>query len=394
MNGNAELVNPWGGLHNVRPVKRVVGMLESGMTPDEIKRSLKAEFHVSDSKIDLSLAIAKEEMQVLGRMQPKDAAIYIDIPFCPSKCTYCSFASLPADKLKRFAEPYLAALYRELEHVAPIVKDLGFTIRSVYIGGGTPTTLMAIELDNLLYELHKVFDLTNLWEFSVEAGRPDTITEAKLEALKKHGVNRISVNPQTIHEKTLRRIGRRHSYEAILSAVSMVRSFDFPILNMDVIAGLPGETLEEFKETLQAVTDLSPENLTVHTMHFKRASKLKTEFITPTDEEHLQTVAMLDFAYDYLAAHDYKAYYLYRQKNTMGNLENTGLCKPGTPCVYNIGMMEETMPVFGFGVGGVTKMVRGDKIERIYNVKDVQEYLNRQQEMCEKKNYLYEFYAE
>jgi len=253
---------------------------------------------------------------------------------------------------------------------------------------------MAIELDNLLYEINKVFDLSKIWEFSVEAGRPDTITGAKLSAMRKHGVNRISVNPQSIHEKTLRRIGRKHSFEAIVSAVDMVRKFDFSVLNMDVIAGLPGESLEDFKETVQAVSALKPENITVHTMHFKRASKLKTEFLQPTDEEHLQTVEMLDYAYQYLADLNYKAYYLYRQKNTMGNLENTGLCQPGTPCVYNIGMMEETMPVFGFGVGGVTKMVSGNRIERIYNVKDVQEYLNRQQEMREKKNYLYEFYAE
>ncbi|MBE7022673.1 MAG: coproporphyrinogen dehydrogenase HemZ, partial [Ruminococcaceae bacterium] len=377
MNGNEELLNPWGTLYNVRPVKRIVGMLESGMSPEDIRASLKQEFDVSDEKIDLSLAIAKEELAVLNDMAPRDAAIYLDIPFCPSKCTYCSFASLPADKLKQFAEPYLAALFRELEYVGPIVKDLGFTIRSVYIGGGTPTTLLAIELDNLLYKLHKTFDLTNLREFSVEAGRPDTITESKLSAMKKHGVNRVSVNPQTIHEKTLRRIGRRHSYEAILSAVQMVRAFDFPVLNMDVIAGLPGESLAEFTETLQAVAALVPENLTVHTMHLKRASKLRPEVFSPSLEEHRQTSAMLDFAYQFLAEKNYKAYYLYRQKNTLGNLENTGFCLPGTPCIYNIGMMEETMPVFGFGVGGVTKLVRNGKIERIYNVKDVQEYLNR-----------------
>jgi len=394
MNGNEEIVNPWGGLHNVRPVKRVVGMLDEGMTPADIRSSLKEEFDVSDSKIDLSLQIAEEERRVLSTMGPKDAALYIDIPFCPSKCTYCSFASLPADKLKQFAEPYLAALYREFDYVGRIIKDLDFTIKSVYIGGGTPTTLMAIELDNLLYKLQQTFDLSNLAEFSVEAGRPDTITEAKLCALKKYGVNRISVNPQTIHEKTLRRIGRKHSYEAITQAVEMVRAADFQILNMDVIAGLPGESLQDFKETLQAVAGLHPENLTVHTMHFKRASKLKPEVFSPTDEEHLQTVDMLDFAYAYLGEQGYIPYYLYRQKNTMGNLENTGLCLPGTPCIYNIGMMEETMPVFGFGVGGVTKLVREDKIERIYNVKDVQEYLNRQAEMREKKQYLYTFYQD
>ncbi|MBR6729333.1 MAG: coproporphyrinogen dehydrogenase HemZ [Clostridia bacterium] len=394
MNGNEEQLNPWGGLYNVRPVKRVVGMLKRGMTPEEIRASLQAEFQVSDEKISLALLIAQEELEEMKDLAPRDAAVYIDIPFCPTRCTYCSFASMPADKMKQYAEPYLAALFRELEYTGPIVKDLGFTIRSVYIGGGTPTTLMAIELDNLLYKISKTFSLDKLKEFTVEAGRPDTITERKLSVMRKNGVDRISVNPQTIHEKTLRRIGRRHSYADICKAVELVRGFDFKVLNMDVIAGLPGECKEDFMETLDAVSAFSPENLTVHTMHFKRASHLKPEVFTPTEAEHLETADMLRYAYSSLAEKDYKAYYLYRQKNTMGNLENTGFAKPGHRCLYNIGMMEETMPVFGFGVGGVTKLVKNDVIERIYNVKDVNEYLNRQREMCEKKKYLYTFYAD
>lgn len=386
------IADPWGEIKSVRPVKRVVGMLADGISEAEIRHHLMTEFHVSEEKTALALAVASYERQLVGKLDSHDAGLYIDIPFCPTRCAYCSFASMSADRMKDYAEPYLAALYRELDAVGRIVKDLNFTIKTVYIGGGTPTTLMALELDNLLYKIHSVFDLSHVTEFSVEAGRPDTITPEKLAVMCQRGVTRISVNPQTIHEKTLERIGRKHSAAAVFEAVDMVRAHHFPVLNMDVIAGLPGENIDDFRATLEAVTACRPENLTLHTMSIKRASQLKQSDFEPTDMQHSAAANMLAFAHPFLQQNGYKGYYLYRQKNTLGNLENTGFCLRNTASLYNMGMMEDFLPVFGVGVGAVTKLVRTGRIERIFNVKDVAEYIARQAEMRERKQYAYTFY--
>jgi len=391
MYGN-DIANPWGTLYGVRPVKRVADMLRAGADEGEIYRFLREKFEISDIKIALSIAIARKELELTKTISPNDVAIYLDIPFCPTKCAYCSFVSMSADRLKEFAEPYLSAIYQEIDAVSKIVKDLDFTVRSIYIGGGTPTTLLAIELDNLLYKLRQSFDTDALWEFTVEAGRPDTITEQKLSVMKKHGVTRVSINPQTIHEKTLLRIGRKHSTEDIYRAVSLAREAEIPVLNMDVIAGLPGEKLEDFVQTLEAVTAFKPENITIHTMSIKRASRLKEEAFAPDEENHLEASKMLNFAYPFMEEHHYEGYYLYRQKNTLGNLENTGFCLEGTACLYNIGMMQELMPIMGIGVGAVTKLLKPGRLERIFNVNDVLEYLNRQEEMRKRKEYMYEFY--
>ncbi|MBQ4517817.1 MAG: coproporphyrinogen dehydrogenase HemZ [Clostridia bacterium] len=393
MYGN-DIVNPWGTLYGVRPVKRVADMLRAGADEGEIYRFLREKFEISDIKIALSIAIARKELELTKAISPKDVAIYLDIPFCPTKCAYCSFVSMSAERLKEFAEPYLAAIYKEIDTVSKIVKDLSFTVRSIYIGGGTPTTLLAIELDNLLYKLRQSFDTEGLWEFTLEAGRPDTITEQKLSVMKKHGVTRVSINPQTIHEKTLIKIGRKHTTEDIYKAVSLAKDAGIPILNMDVIAGLPDETLTDFVHTLESVASLQPENITIHTMSIKRASRLKEEAFTPDEKNHLEASKMLNFAYPFMKEHNYEGYYLYRQKNTLGNLENTGFCLDGTACLYNIGMMQELMPIMGIGVGAVTKLLRPGRLERIFNVNDVLEYLNRQDEMRKRKDYIYEFYAE
>lgn len=391
MNGK-NIANPWGDIHSVRPVKRILQMSENGADVETIQRVLQRDFGVSEEKIALALSVAESERALLKTVAPRDAGLYIDIPFCPTRCAYCSFASMSADRMAEFAEPYLAALYRELKVVGRIVKDLGFTIKTVYIGGGTPTTLMALELDNLLYQIQSVFDLSDISEFSVEAGRPDTITEEKLSVMRTHNVTRISVNPQTIHDKTLQVIGRKHSAKTFFQAVDLVRKHQIPVLNMDVIAGLPGETVKDFQETLKTVTAYQSENITIHTMSIKRASQLKQDAFQPSQEQHEAATEMLAFAHPYMLQAGYKAYYLYRQKNTLGNLENTGFCLPGTASLYNIGMMEEVLPVFGIGVGAVTKLVRPGRIERIFNVKDVSEYIKRQSEMRERKQYAYTFY--
>lgn len=391
MNGK-NTANPWGGIQSVRPVKRVLQTLDDGMDAQSIRKALQADFGVSDEKITLALSVAKSERTLLQSISQRDAGLYIDIPFCPTRCAYCSFASMSADRMTEFAEPYLAALYRELDAIGRIVKDLGFTIKTVYIGGGTPTTLMALELDNLLYKIQSVFDLSAMTEFSIEAGRPDTITDEKLSVMDRRGVTRVSVNPQTIHDKTLQIIGRKHSAEAVFRAVDLVRKHQIPVLNMDVIAGLPGETLQDFQKTLEAVTACRPENITIHTMSIKRASQLKQDAFQPSAGAHRTAAEMLAFAHPYMMQNRYKGYYLYRQKNTLGNLENTGFCLPGTASLYNVGMMEEFLPVFGAGVGAVTKLVRPGRIERIFNVKDVSEYIKRQAEMRERKQYAYTFY--
>ncbi len=392
MSGNV-IAEPWGTLCGVRPVKRVVDMLREGQSHETIRESLRNAFGISDERISLALSIAERELVLTKNLGMKEIALYIDIPFCPTRCTYCAFASFDAKQMQQYAEPYLAALYRELELGGKIVKDLGFTVRSIYIGGGTPTTLLSIELDNLLYKISQTFDLSSVTEFCVEAGRPDTITEDKLSVMSERGVTRISINPQTIHEKTLKRIGRKHTPEAVFDAACLAKKQNFSVINMDVIAGLPGETPEDFIETLKAVEAAAPENITVHTMSIKRASNLKGVF-EPTKEAHAGAAKMLDFAYRFLDETGYLPYYLYRQKHMVGSLENTGFALPGTECLYNIGMMQELMTVMGFGVGSVTKLVRPGRIERIFNVRDLTEYLNREEEMRNRKQYMYTFFSQ
>lgn len=269
---------------------------------------------------------------------------------------------------------------------------MNLVLVSIYIGGGTPTSILSIELDNLLYKITKTFDLSNLQEFTVEAGRPDTITESKLEVMKKYGVDRISINPQSMNDKTLEIIGRKHTVEQIYNAYELAKAYQFKCINMDVIAGLPKESVSEFKTTIDSVIDLRPENITVHTMSIKRAAKLNQDQHFVGLPQDYDVMTMVSYAHQKLDENGYDPYYLYRQKNILGDLENTGFARDNTPGIYNICMMEEIRSVFSAGVGAVTKLVRGDRIERIFNVKDVREYLKRADEMLERKNFIYEFY--
>lgn len=389
---NREKTIPWGTLVGIRPVKRVVSMLNSGCSDEDVVRVLKDEYEVSDKKINLALSIAKTEISVISDIPENAVSLYIDIPFCPSRCVYCSFASMPVSEMKDFIEPYLYALYDELDTIKKIVEDLNLSIISVYIGGGTPTSILSIELDNLLYKINNTFDLSNCREFTIEAGRPDTITQSKLEVMRKHGVDRISINPQSMNDKTLSVIGRKHSVQQIYEAYNMARGMGFKCINMDVIAGLPQETLDEFKNTIDKVIELNPENITVHTMSIKRAARLNQtgDFAGLAINDTVDN--MVDYAHTKLSENGYNPYYLYRQKNILGDLENTGFCKGNTEGIYNICMMEEVRTVISAGVGAVTKLVKTDGIERIFNVKDVREYLNRAEEMRKRKDYIYEFY--
>lgn len=384
--------SPWGNLVGIRPVKRVVKMLSDGMSEREIQEKLKNEFFVSDKKIDLALSIAKTEIEVMKKVPEKTVSLYIDIPFCPSRCVYCSFASMPVSEMKHFIEPYLNALFLELDTIHKIITDLNLQVVSVYIGGGTPTSILSIELDNLLYKITKTFDLSNCLEFTVEAGRPDTITESKLDVMAKYGVDRISINPQSMNEKTLKVIGRKHSVQEIYDAFALAKNYPFKSINMDVIAGLPQETTKDFQYTMDAILDLAPENITVHTMSIKRAARLNQNKDFDTLPETGSVTEMIDYAHEALSKNGYAPYYLYRQKNILGDLENTGFSKNHTEGIYNICMMEEIRSVVSAGVGAVTKLVKGDLIERVFNVKDVREYLNRAEEMRKRKDYIYDFY--
>lgn len=385
-------MTPWGNLVGIRPVKRVVKMMDDGMHNNEIAEILKQEYFVQDDKIQLAMNIAQIERSVINKIPENAISLYIDIPFCPSKCVYCSFASMPVSEMKHFIEPYLNALYRELDKIKVIVDDLQLKIVSIYIGGGTPTSILSIELDNLLYKISKTFDLSNLLEYTVEAGRPDTITESKLAVMQKYGVDRISINPQTMNNKTLGVIGRKHTVAQIYEAYKLAKQFHFKCINMDIIAGLPKESVEEFMHTVDAVTALNPENITVHTMSIKRAARLNQEQEFATLPEDYDVTKMITYAHNKLQSCGFEPYYLYRQKNILGDLENTGFAQNGTYGIYNICMMEEIRSVFSAGVGAVTKLVRNDRIERIFNVKDVREYLKRIDEMLERKNFIYEFY--
>lgn len=389
---NKEKTIPWGTLVGIRPVKRVVNMISAGKSDEEILKILKEDYEVSDKKAKLSLSIAKTELSVISDIPENAVSLYIDIPFCPSRCVYCSFASMPVSEMKDFIEPYLYALYDELDTIKKIIEDLNLSVISVYIGGGTPTSILSIELDNLLYKINNTFDLSACREFTIEAGRPDTITESKLEVMKKHGVDRISINPQSMNDKTLSVIGRKHSVEQIYNAYDLARKIGFKCINMDVIAGLPQETYEEFMNTVDKVIELNPENITVHTMSIKRAARLNQNGDFDSLPVNETVDKMVDYAHFKLNEHGYMPYYLYRQKNILGDLENTGFFKGNTQGLYNICMMEEVRTVISAGVGAVTKLVKGDRIERIFNVKDVREYLNRAEEMRKRKDYIYEFY--
>ncbi len=383
---------PWGNLVGIRPVKRVIKLLNDGKTLEETAKILKDDFFVTDEKISLSLDIAKTEIDIIKNIPQNAVSIYIDIPFCPSKCAYCSFASMDVTIMKDFIEPYLNALYNELDKIKKIITDLKLKVISIYIGGGTPTSILSIELDNLLYKITSTFDLSDLMEFTVEAGRPDTITESKLEVMKKYGVDRISINPQTMNDKTLVRIGRKHTVEQIYNSYELAKKFNFKCINMDIIAGLPDETVSDFSNTVDRVLELNPENITVHTMSIKRASRINQDKDFLGLPEDYDVSSMISYAHKKLYDQSFKPYYLYRQKNILGNLENTGFFRDNTPGIYNICMMEEITSVLSAGVGAVTKLVLNDRIERVFNVKDVREYLNRADEMFERKNYIYEFY--
>ena len=376
---------PWGTLTGVKPGKIVRELKEQGLSEDQIRAHMKDYYYLSKEKTELLLEILHTQYPYTKPEAEKSAGIYLGIPFCPTRCVYCSFTSnIPK---KDDVERYLAALYKEIEYVGSQMKQTGWRADSFYIGGGTPTTLSEGQLDDLLTKIFGEFDLSDCREFTVEARRPDTITFEKMKVIKDHGIDRISINPQSMKQHTLDLIGRSHTPEEILKAFETARSAGIGTINMDLIAGLPEEGPEDLMDTLEKVTALRPENITIHTLALKRASRLKME----DERYHLKhgevLTDMVALSQEYMKQSGYVPYYLYRQKYMAGNYENVGYCLPGKECLYNIRTMDEQETMIALGAGGISKRYYSaeTRIERSANVSNFEIYIDRIDEMLDRK---------
>lgn len=379
---------PWGALTGIRPTKLAMGMLEENpeVTDAEIRAFLKDNYFVSEEKIALAIDIARREKELLRQIDYRDGySLYIGIPFCPTTCLYCSFTSYPIGSYGKKADAYVDAVLKEMDYAAEKFKDK--KLNSVYFGGGTPTTLTPEQLDKLLGAVKEKFDFTYNQEFTVEAGRPDSITAEKLEVLKKHGVTRISINPQTMNQETLDIIGRYHTVEEVKESFALARSLGFDNINMDFIVGLPGETIEDIRHSMEEACKLNPDSITVHSLAIKRAARLnlmKDQYEEMTMENNQEIMKMCSEYAEKLHMHPY---YMYRQKNIAGNMENVGYARDGKAGIYNILIMEEKQTILALGAGAITKCVLHDenRIERVENVKNVDQYIERIDEMIERK---------
>lgn len=381
----------WGVLTGIRPVKLAMQLHDMGLSEEEIRKKLKEERLVSDEKLDLLLTTMEHELEIRASSRPNSVSLYISIPFCPSRCSYCTFTSHSVEKAAKLIPQYVELLCGELKDIAVLIDEIGLHLETVYMGGGTPTVLTAKQLDRVLSTVNESFDMTGVRELTVEAGRPDTITAEKLAVLKKNGVGRISINPQTMDDEVLAAIGRKHTAEDVKNAFALAKTFGFDSINMDLISGLPGDNMEKFHKTIAEVIAMNPDNITLHTLTVKHGANLapmaQSVFAATAD-------AMNEYAYGEFAKAGYFPYYLYRQKGTVDNLENVGFCKPGKEGIYNIFIMDETHTVLSAGAGGVTKLKApyDKKIERIFNFKYPYEYIERFELMNERKEQVRNFY--
>lgn len=377
---------PWGTLTGVRPTKIVYTLLEDGKNDREIRDYLKKEYYVSEKKGDLAIKVASNEKRLLEKLDYNNGySLYAGIPFCPTTCLYCSFTSYPLAVWKDRVDTYVDAMLKELEFTSRLMKDK--KLDTFYMGGGTPTTLEPEQLDRVLSFFEEHFDTTGLKEYTIEAGRPDSITRDKLRIMKKHGVDRISINPQTMNDDTLKLIGRHHTVEQIKEAFTLARECGFDNINMDLIIGLPGETREHIERTMREVALLAPDSLTVHSLAIKRAARLNILWEKYKDYAMVNTDDIINMTADCAAAMGMEPYYLYRQKNMAGNFENVGYSKPGREGIYNILIMEEKQTIMAVGAGASTKVVfpEENRIERVENVKDVTTYIENIDEMIDRK---------
>ena len=381
----------WGVLTGIRPVKLAMQLHDMGLSEEEIRKKLKEERLVSDEKLDLLLTTMEHELEIRASSRPNSVSLYISIPFCPSRCSYCTFTSHSVEKAAKLIPQYVELLCGELKDIAVLIDEIGLHLETVYMGGGTPTVLTAKQLDRVLSTVNESFDMTGVRELTVEAGRPDTITAEKLAVLKKNGVGRISINPQTMDDEVLAAIGRKHTAEDVKNAFALAKTFGFDSINMDLISGLPGDNMEKFRKTIAEVIAMNPDNITLHTLTVKHGANLapmaQSVFAATAD-------AMNEYAYGEFAKAGYFPYDLYRQKGTVDNLENVGFCKPGKEGMYNIFIMDETHTILSAGAGGVTKMKApyDKKIERIFNFKYPYEYIERFELMNERKEQVRNFY--
>ena len=383
---------PWGALTGVRPGKLMHGIIRQCKSREEAVARFETEYDVTRRRAELCYETTLATERAESSLGEKDVCLYIGIPFCPTRCAYCSFVSQATEKSMKLIEPFLDALTQEIRANAEQVRKKGLRVVAIYAGGGTPTTLSASQLDRLCTCMEEEFDLSGMREYSVEAGRPDTITEEKLLVLRRHGVDRVSVNPQTMRDEVLEAIGRKHTAGDILEALEKVRKVGGFAVNMDLIAGLPKDDPEGFAKSLEQVLALKPENITIHTLSLKRGSTLMAQpGVIPTAAE---VGRMLDNAYRRLNGEDYAPYYLYRQKNMSGGFENTGWTKKGYENLYNICMMEELCSILASGGGGSTKLIHpeGGKNIRITAPKYPLEYIQQIEKTCEEKRRIGEFY--
>ena len=389
------LTQPWGILTGVRPVKLLRRLAEESSEEQAVKKFEK-DFFVSNEKIALSRETEHNERKILELSKPESFSLYVGIPFCPSRCSYCSFVMASIERAEKLIEPYTKLLCEEIKQTAEIANKLGLRLETVYFGGGTPTTLSAEQLDTVLGTVNNSFDMSTCREFTVEAGRPDTIDIAKLFALKENKVDRISINPQTTNDEVLKTIGRKHTAQQFFDAFELARKCGFDNINTDLIAGLPTDTPESFKNSLDSIVRLNAECITVHTLCMKRASRLTTEGVTLDLQQARDAREMLAYTQNILGQNEYLPYYMYRQSRMVGNLENVGWSKKGFESLYNVYVMDETHTILACGSGGVTKLKRNnpDYLERIFNFKYPYEYIDRFDELIQRKSGIMQFYGQ
>ena len=382
----------WGALTGIRPAKLAAELVEKEGNIQSADRVLEETYFVSPSRRRLALECAQAGLEAKRGLGPRDISLYVGIPFCPTRCAYCSFVSNSVEKSFHLVEPYLEALFAEIDQAAALVWELGLSVRSFYMGGGTPTTLTAAQMDRLLGRLNMAFDLSRTVEQTVEAGRPDTITTEKLAVLRRNGITRISVNPQSMDDRVLAAIGRRHGGEDIRRAMEMVNAAGFAHVNMDLIAGLPEDSPEGFRRSLDQVVAFGTDNITVHTLSLKKGSRLTLEGTRIPSKGEVG--AMLDYTNVALRAADFSPYYLYRQKYQSGSFENVGWCRSGGIGWYNIYIMEELHTILSLGAGGSTKLVDlpQNHIERAFNLKYPLEYIQRPEKILKNLDQFRTFY--
>lgn len=380
---------PWGCLTGIRPVKKVNALIAEGCDKSAVFSALREKYFTSDEKLELAWNTAVTQAKFLA-VPEKSFSLYVSIPFCPTRCSYCSFVSHSVESAAKLIPQYIEKLCDEIAVIAEYADKLELSLDTVYFGGGTPTSLSAEHLDTLMKAVASNFTLDGVREYTVEAGRADTITAEKLQAIKENGATRISINPQTMNDSVLAAIGRRHTSEQVREAFSLARKIGFDNINTDLIAGLPTDTLDSFRATVDAVIGMNPENITVHTLTLKRSSTLFQEKDIVSDAE---IADMISFSSKALAENGYNPYYLYRQKNTLGNLENVGYSRAGYEGLYNIFIMEEMQTILAAGASASTKLCVNGKIKRVYNYKFPYEYINRFDEMMTKKSEITQFYS-